>query len=879
MKIFNVFILNIIISFCVTGQVIDNNQIANSFNEDSLRAILNNNGTHANEIEGIIRYEKSKYIGTKLGTWNKVYQINPTLENSGGTQPCTNVDFETGDFTGWEGTIGCNTSHSSCRTNCCDSPCTVPIGCTISGFGNTRHVIMSDGLDPIGNFPRVLPGGTYSLRLGNIIAGAEAESIMQTFLVTEENSTYTYYYAVVLEDPGHIQSQQPRFRVEMLDQNNQIIPCSEFDVSAGQGIEGFTTIDINFSRYVYKPWSPNVVDLSNYIGQTVTIEFSTFDCGLGAHAGYAYIDGSCFQDAIEVLNEPCSNIILPFYNAAVGTYIDETYLWDFGDGNTSTEALPTHVYNTGGTYTVSLTISYSGSTGCNSRYFEEDINIEDECPCKNSVINADFELGNVGFGTGTIPNVCSCQSQSYCVVKNSHEHCNNFDSIEERTNPGVGNFLMMDGYTNDSGDVWVQDINIKQNTTYEFSLWTRGHRFGNEPPCPCELRINNEDIDAIISKYDISGWVQRRGIWNSESTEGTVPISLYINNSVGIGCDFGIDDIVFKEVCGGYTTQCDDCGENFAPEVGKPYLLSAWAREINPSQYLTHYTSPQVELIYTNDGAANGSATFSPSGDIIEFWQRIEGEFTVPLNTTDIEVKLKNLSGVSSGIDVYFDDIRMHPVDANMKSFVYDPLTNRLMAELDENNYATFYEYDLEGALVRVKKETERGIMTIQESRNHTYMGDESTLQRLQSPESTSQTNVNTPKTTLKTTPTKAKSSPTEKTNANINQEDSISTSPPSSSLKQQKQKLEEQDLKEEDINESDLPEFSEDGIQDAIGEGKSKIKEEADKHTHKINSKKQQAEEKLNNAKNKQDELNNKLKQKSNSKAGKWIRKILNVE
>ena len=41
------------------------------------------------------------------------------------------------------------------------------------------------------------------------------------------------------------------------------------------------------------------------------------------------------------------------------------------------------------------------------------------------------------------------------------------------------------------------------------------------------------------------------------------------------------------------------------------------------------------------------------------------------------------------------------------------------MAELDENNYATFYNYDEEGILVQVKKETERGIMTIKTTRQN----------------------------------------------------------------------------------------------------------------------------------------------------------------
>jgi len=52
-----------------------------------------------------------------------------------------------------------------------------------------------------------------------------------------------------------------------------------------------------------------------------------------------------------------------------------------------------------------------------------------------------------------------------------------------------------------------------------------------------------------------------------------------------------------------------------------------------------------------------------------------------------------------------------------MKSYIYDPRTLRLSAELDENNYATYYDYDEEGQMVRVKKETIRGIKTIKETR------------------------------------------------------------------------------------------------------------------------------------------------------------------
>jgi hypothetical protein len=88
----------------------------------------------------------------------------------------------------------------------------------------------------------------------------------------------------------------------------------------------------------------------------------------------------------------------------------------------------------------------------------------------------------------------------------------------------------------------------------------------------------------------------------------------------------------------------------------------------------------------------------------------------MPAGTTELKIELVNNDEM---VDVYFDDIRIHPFNASMKSYVYDASTLLLSAELDDNNFATIYEYDNEGQLIRIKKETERGIMTIQESRSN----------------------------------------------------------------------------------------------------------------------------------------------------------------
>lgn len=157
-------------------------------------------------------------------------------------------------------------------------------------------------------------------------------------------------------------------------------------------------------------------------------------------------------------------------------------------------------------------------------------------------------------------------------------------------------------------------------------------------------------------------------------------------------------------------TECENCIPSFSPEPGK-YLVSVWAKEENPMD-IFQYSSPEV---YIEIGSL---ASFSgiPEGEIIEGWQKIEYEFEIPPTATlldEVKIYLKN-NGLN---DVYFDDLRIQPVNASMKTYVYDPATMRLKAILDENNYATFYEYDKSGKLERVKKETNRGIFTIQESR------------------------------------------------------------------------------------------------------------------------------------------------------------------
>lgn len=175
--------------------------------------------------------------------------------------------------------------------------------------------------------------------------------------------------------------------------------------------------------------------------------------------------------------------------------------------------------------------------------------------------------------------------------------------------------------------------------------------------------------------------------------------------SFGLGCPFDKSK-----------DNCEDC-YSFQPLPGKTYVLNAWCKEELNIQ-VNNYQNPQIKLRYfdvNESHLTNSDKIFSTKGEIIEGWQRIGDKFEVPADAVFMEIELIN-SGNST--PVFFDDIRIYPIKASMKSFVYDPETFRLMSELDENNYATYYEYDSEGGLIRIKKETVKGIKTIQESRS-----------------------------------------------------------------------------------------------------------------------------------------------------------------
>jgi hypothetical protein len=257
---------------------------------------------------------------------------------------------------------------------------------------------------------------------------------------------------------------------------------------------------------------------------------------------------------------------------------------------------------------------------------------------------------------------------------------------------------------------------------------------------PCDLIANGQIENPLMHIQEINGY-------GATILDYTVPelehpreflVKLIINSGCGpckLNLEYSLTDgLNTMPVSFNYSPACEDCLPTTELQPEKPYVLSLWVKEEDDNDGVNDlepwsqtFYEPGIKIIMnpgtteevvvgpvypTTPSTAEVQVYASP---IIEGWQLLEITFTTPEEMSGFSLEFLAEDG-----PCYFDDIRMFPKDGSMKSYVYDPQNLRFVAELDERHFATLYEYDEEGRLMRVKKETERGIMTIQESKTST---------------------------------------------------------------------------------------------------------------------------------------------------------------
>ena len=154
--------------------------------------------------------------------------------------------------------------------------------------------------------------------------------------------------------------QEPRFKLTLLDQNENTIPdCANYDVySSNATISGFQIYNHpNRGPIVWRDWTTVGVNLLKFVGQTINIEFMTADCTKGGHGGYAYFVAECHPLYITV--SYCRGDSAASLKAPEGM---EKYKWtdQYGTVVDSTQTLKLANPVEGATYSCTMT----SATGC-----------------------------------------------------------------------------------------------------------------------------------------------------------------------------------------------------------------------------------------------------------------------------------------------------------------------------------------------------------------------------------------------------------------------------------------------------------------------------------------------------------------------------------
>lgn len=316
--------------------------------------------------------------------------------------------------------------------------------------------------------------------------------------------------------------------------------------------------------------------------------------------------------------------------------------------------------------------------------------------------------------------------------------------IEDRFDVSAGGGTLSNGTTICSYvDIPTSAVNTTNSTLFGYTNYTLRLHFDAKNGTPSKevlvkvatpvFTIDNGKVKMAFTDNTLSSYVDNK--WRGELfARKTIPTSTSAGNAnVGI--------ITTKGHTGTKCLKIDGTGTN--PEFlqgrltlkqGESYQFTGWFGTDNSrflkQNYSRIFESDFQVKFYKVDGTAMPTATitFKESdvlqGGFIENWQKFALNFTVPTDAHYASIVLPKANEVYSDElgdyiqRAYYDDLRLQPLDAGMTGYVYNQENQRLEAVLDANNYATFYYYDDQGNLFLVKQETEKGIITQQESRS-----------------------------------------------------------------------------------------------------------------------------------------------------------------
>lgn len=144
--------------------------------------------------------------------------------------------------------------------------------------------------------------------------------------------------------------------------------------------------------------------------------------------------------------------------------------------------------------------------------------------------------------------------------------------------------------------------------------------------------------------------------------------------------------------------------------VNEGLMVKVWVRTEQDNAYVTPTTL----------SAQLGVATPQAMQMIARTGEWTLFQTLLPATPSVDPVSCRIFCGMAPGTIADIDDVALHPGGASFSAQVYDPLSLRLVASLDDRHFGLFYQYDAKGQLTAKRVETERGLMTVSDNYSNT---------------------------------------------------------------------------------------------------------------------------------------------------------------
>jgi len=294
------------------------------------------------------------------------------------TETCTGTDIQFTDLSQYadsvlwdfgDGTTSRvnNPTHSYTNRGLYTITLTVYNGCGSDTETKTEYISIEQ--KPIADFVADPTNTCIGVDIQFTDLSQYADSVLWDFgdgtTSTTNNPTHSYssvgYYTIKLTAYNECGT-DTETKTEYITVNDE--PIADFEADPTETCTGVIVQFTNFSQYAdsvlwdfgdgatSRTFSPTH---TYSLAGTYTIILTVYNtCGTDSETKTEYItvDNSAIADFDADPTETCTGEIIQFTD--LSQYADSV-LWDFGDGNTSTEQNPTHSYYYAGSYTVTLT--------------------------------------------------------------------------------------------------------------------------------------------------------------------------------------------------------------------------------------------------------------------------------------------------------------------------------------------------------------------------------------------------------------------------------------------------------------------------------------------------------------------------------------------